>query len=45
MSREAALVVGGAVVVTIIWLLFAHWQVGVSVLLFLILVNQGAHRG
>lgn len=44
MSRETSLVVGGCVVAAIIWLLFAHWQWGVAVLLFLILANQGARR-
>ncbi|WP_264021085.1 hypothetical protein [Mycolicibacterium canariasense] len=35
---------GGLVVAVIVWLLFTHWQWGVSVLLILILANQGRAR-
>lgn len=44
MNRETALVAGCAVMAVIVWLLFTHWQWGVSVLLILILANQGRAR-
>ena len=39
--RTDAAVVGALVLGVIVWLLFAHWEWGVSVLLLLIIANQG----
>ena len=39
--NETGRVVGAVMLGVIVWLLLAHWQWGVSVLLLLILTNQG----
>lgn len=44
MSRDTAALIVTAALVGIIWLLFTHWQTGVSVLLILILLNQISRR-